>query len=307
MLRVNRVTPAYLPGFLRAVGPIHLDLFMARQGGVHYVRLGTNFVPYGTANKALTPPPYLWGVHLTVKPTEHLELGIAHTVLFAGYGRPFTFGTFFHTFSVLGNGQPVDPGKRVTEVNLRYHIPFYRRAIQVYAEGMAWDDPIEGKFISRFAWDPGVYISELPKLHHFDARFEGVYTNLPKDYYVGYFYSNPHYAQGYTNYGQILGSWVGRQGVGGQASTTRWFSPQTRATFFFRKMVATEALLQGGSNSDVGVSGSMRVRPQIEVNGLAQYESWKFPLLGNTSRSNFTASFEIRFYPVREFRAGPSK
>jgi hypothetical protein len=307
MLRLDRVKPAYLSGPLRVFGPMHLDLFMARQGGIHFVRLGPDFIPYGTQNKALTPPPYLWGLHLTIKPTQNLELGVAHTVIFAGYGRPLTLGTFLHTFSINGNGQSVDPGKRVTEVNLQYHIPGYRRAIEVYSEGMAWDDPVEGKFVERFAWDPGVYLSELPKLHGFDARFEGVYTDLPKGYEVGYYYANTHYAQGYTNYGQILGSWVGRQGIGGQASTTHWFSPQTRASFFFRKMVSDVALVGGGSNSDCGANLTWRIRPQIELNALAQYERWKIPLLQETSRSNFTGSIEMRVYPSLGFHPAQPK
>ena len=305
MLRVDRVSPGFLPGPLRILGPVRFDLFMARQGGIHFVRLGPNFIPYGTQSKALTPPPYLWGAHLTIKPTQNLELGFAHTVIFAGHGRPLTWGTFLHSFSVLGNGQEVDPGKRVTEFNLHYHVPGYRRAIEIYSEGMAWDDPIEGKFVARYAWDPGIYMAQLPKFHKFDGRLEAVYTNLPKGYYVGYFYANPHYAQGYTNYGQILGSWVGRQGIGGQASTAYWFSPQKKAQIYFRKMVSDTALLKGGTNTDVGANVSWRIRPQIELNALAQYERWSFPLLQPASRSNFTGSFEIRIYPPARFTPRP--
>lgn len=301
MLRLDSVKPFYLPGPLRVAGPLRFDVFIGRQGGVHFLELGPNFTLYGTQNAAITPPPSLWGVHLTFKPTQNLELGFAHTTIFAGYGRPLTFGTFWHSFSPLGNGQDVDPGKRVTEFNLHYHIPWYRRAIQVYAEGMAWDDPIEGKFVARYAWDPGIYISELPMLHKFDARFEAVYTDLPKGYRTGYFYANTHYPQGYTNYGQIMGSWVGRQGIGGQASTTFWFTPQKKVNLFYRKMVSDVAFFEGGSNSDYGVNATWRVRPEIELNAMGQYERWKFPLLQQTSRSNFTGSIEFRFYPTAKF------
>jgi len=297
MLRLNRTTPGYLPGPLQILGPVHFDIFMARQGGIHYVRLGPTFIPYGTQSTALTPPPYIWGVHLTIKPTQNLELGLAHTTIFAGYGRPLTFGTFLHSLSIFGNGQAIDPGKRVTEVNLNYHVPGFRQVVQVFSEGMAWDDPIEGKFIARFAWDPGVYIAELPKFRKLDARFEAVYTDLPKLPYQGYFYANEHYDQGYTNYGQILGSWVGRQGIGGQASTTYWFSPQKKATFFYRKMVSDVSILGGGSNNDIGMNVLWRLLPDLEVNALGQYERWNFPLLHETSRSNFTGSGEIRVYP----------
>ncbi len=131
----------------------------------------------------------------------------------------------------------------MTEFNLNYHIPGYRRAIQVYSEAMAWDDPVEGKFVARFAWDPGIYLTGLPRVHNMDARFEAVYTDLPKAPYQGYYYSNEHYAQVYTNYGQVFGSWVGRQGIGGQASTTYWFSPQKKAGVFYRKMVADVSML----------------------------------------------------------------
>jgi hypothetical protein len=307
MLRLDRAKPGHFSGWLKVLGPVHFDFFMAREGGIHFVRLGPNFVPYGTSSAALTPPPYFWGAHVTIKPTANFELGFAHTVIFAGYGRPFTFGTFLHSFSIQGNGQEVDPGKRVTEVNLAYHIPGFRRAIQVYSEGMAWDDPAQGKFVARFAWDPGIYISALPKFHQFDARFEGVYTDLPKGYQTGYFYANTHYPQGYTNYGQIMGSWVGREGIGGQASTTYWHTPQKKVTVFYRKMVSDAALLNGGRNTDFGATVSWRVRPDIELNGLGQYERWNFPLLQQTSRSNVAGSVEFRFYPPPRSHSRPAK
>jgi hypothetical protein len=121
--------------------------------------------------------------------------------------------------------------------------------------------------------------------------------DLPKAYEVGYFYANPHYAQGYTDYGQILGSWVVRKGIGAQASTTRWFSPQTKASFFYRKMVSEVAFLGGGSNSDYGANGMWRIRPEMESNALLEYERWKFPVLQETPRSHFTGSIEFRVYP----------
>jgi hypothetical protein len=38
-----------------------------------------------------------------------------------------------------------------------------------------------------------------------------------------------------------------------------------------------------------------------------QYERWKFPLLQENSRSNFTGSFEVRFYPKLGIHSQPSK
>jgi hypothetical protein len=297
MLRFARVKPAKLPGFLGIFGPVHIDGFLARQGGVHYVGLGPTFIIQGSPNQALTPPPYLWGLALSIKPTDNFEFGFAHTTIFAGYGRPLTFGTFFHSFSPLGNGQAVDPGKRVTEFNLTYHPPLLRKNAVLYTEMMAWDDPIQGKFVARYAMSPGVYIPHLPKLKKLDLRMEGAYTNLPKLTYQAYFYANAHYPQGYTNYGQILGSWVGRQGSGGQASSTYWFSARNKATVSYRRMIADKSFLEGGNMTDVSGNLTWLIRPSVEVTAMGQYERWQFPLLGAGPKTDFTSSFGIRFYP----------
>jgi Capsule assembly protein Wzi len=301
MLRLDRVKPIKAPGILGLLGPVHLDAFLAREGGIHYVGLGPTFTLYGTASQALNPAPFIWAVAATIKPTQNFELGLAHTTIFAGYGRPLTFGTFIHSLSTTGNAQPIDPGKRVTEINLSYHLPGLRKKAIVYAEGMAWDDPLQGKFVARYAWDPGLYLPQLPKLKKMDLRLEAAYTNLPKLPYQGYFYSNAHYPQGYTNYGQIIGSWVGRQGIGGQASSTYWFSARNKATVSYREVTADHSMLGGGNQNDVSGNFTWLVRPEVEVSAMGQYEHWNFPILGG-AKSDFTSSFEVRFFPKE--RAG---
>jgi Capsule assembly protein Wzi len=297
MLRIDRTRPTRLPGPLSLLGPIHFDAFLARQGGIHYVGLGPTFILYGNASQPLTPPPYLWGIAVSIKPTENFEFGLAHTTIFAGYGRPLNLRTFIHSFSTTGNAQAVDPGKRVTEFNLEYHLPFLRRSVIVYDEGMAWDDPLQGKFVARYAMDPGVYLPRLPKLRKLDLRLEGVYTDLPKLVEQGFYYANAHYPQGYTNYGQILGSWIGRQGIGGEASSTYWLSARNKATISYRKMTSDKSLLQGGTLSDISGNVTWIVRSGVELSAIGQYEQWKFPLLGTGAKSNFTTGFEIRIFP----------
>jgi hypothetical protein len=296
MLRLANVSPLKMPGFLSVAGPVRIELFLARQGGVHYVKLGPNFSLYGNAASPLNPPPYIWGATLSFKPTPNFEFGFGQTVIFAGYGRPLNFKTFLHTFSVLGNGQDVDPGKRAEDFNFSYHLPGLRRSVVAYSELFAWNDPIQGKFVGRFAMDPGLYIPRLPRLPKMDLRMEGVYTNLPK--LIGpYFYSNAHYPQGYTNYGQIIGSWIGRQGIGGQASSSYWLTARTKATASFRRMTVDQSLLQGGDLSDFSGSMTWLVRPEVEFSATGQLERWKFPLLATGRQSDFTTSFEIRIHP----------
>ena len=254
MLRFARVKPIKLPGILSWFGPLHFDSFFAREGGIHYVGLGQNVSLYGSTTKPLTPPPYMWGIAFSVKPTKQFEFGYAETVIFAGYGRPLTLGTFLHTFSVTGNGQAVDPGKRATEFNFTYHVPGMRKNVIAYTEAFAWNAPVQGKFVARFAMDPGLYFPTLPGLKHVDLRMEGAYTDLPKQVDWAYYYANAHYPQGYTNYGQIMGSWIGRQGRGGEVSSSYWFSARNKASISYRKMTVDKSYLQGGNLGDLSAN-----------------------------------------------------
>jgi hypothetical protein len=294
MIRIARSAPARLPGFLGNLGPIHFDAFLARQGGIHYVALGPTFILHGSENSAVTPPPYLWGVTFSIEPTRNLELSFAHTTIFAGYGRPFTFGTFLHTFSAYGNAQAVDPGKRVTEFNLAYHVPWFRHRVTAYTEAMAWDDPIQGHFTERYALAPGIYLPQVPYAKKLDLRLEGVYTDLPGLHEEGYFYANAHYPQGYTNYGQVLGSWIGREGRGGAGTSTYWFSPRTKAALSYRRMVANPVLLGGGNLTDVSGSFTWLVNPRLEVSTVQGYDRWRFPILSATPRSSYAATFQVQ-------------
>ena len=126
---------------------------------------------------------------------------------------------------------------------------------------------------------------------------EGFYTDLPKLAEPAYYYYNAHYAQGYTSYGQLLGSWVGKQGRGGQATTSYWFTARNKATVSFRRMTADKAFLQGGSMTDVTGTLSWLIRPTVELNASGQYELWHFPLLSAGAKNDFATTFELKFYP----------
>jgi len=293
MLRLARARPLKLPG----LGPLHMDLFFAREGGIHYVGLGPTFTVFGSASQPLTPPPYIWGVTFSIKPTENFEFGFGHDAIFAGYGRPLNLQTFVHTFSIAGNGQAVDPGKRTTEFNFSYHVPGLRKWLVVYSEAFAYNNPVEGKFVARFAVDPGIYLPQLPGFRRLDLRVEGVNTNLPGLTDQAYFYANAHYPQGYTNYGQIFGSWIGRQGSGGQATSTYWFSARNKAAVSYRRMTVDKSYLQGGNLEDFSGSITWMIRPRIELSATSQYESWKFPLLAAGTRSDVSTSFGVRLFP----------
>lgn len=301
MLRLARVSPLRLPGFLEGLGPVRAEFFLAREGGIHYVRLGTDFVLNGTASQGLNPPPYVWGASVSIKPSENFEFGFAHTAIFAGYGRPLNLKTFLHTFSQEGNAQAVDPGKRTLEFNFSYHVQGLRKWLVLYSEGFAYDAPNPAKFVQRFAMDPGIYMPQLPGVPRLDLRVEGFSTNLPGLTFPAYFYANEHYPQGYTNYGQIFGSWIGRQGSGGRATGTYWFSARNKASVSYRKLSVDKSFLQGGQLEDFSGSVTWMLRPGVEFSATSQYERWNFPLLSASARSDVATSFGIRIFPRARF------
>jgi hypothetical protein len=142
---------------------------------------------------------------------------------------------------------------------------------------------------------------QIPGIRKLDFRVEGVDTNLPGLKDQAYFYSNSHYPQGYTNYGQIFGSWIGRQGSGGQASSTYWFTARNKATATYRRVVSDQSFLLGGKQEDFSGSITWMVRPNIEISAMSQYETWKFPLLAPGTHSDVSTSFGIRVFPKTRF------
>ncbi len=296
MLRVTRAAPIRLP---HGDALLRVDAFFAREGGVHYVALGQSFVLHGSAAEGLEPPPMVWGASVALQPTKDLEIGLAHTVIFAGYGRPLTLQTFLHTFSLEGNNQALDPGKRTLEYSLSYRVRAWRSAMMIYGEGFSYDAPNPAKYAQRFAMNPGVFLPSLPGVPKVDLRVEGGSTNLPGLAAKAYFYSNTHYPQGYTNYGQIFGSWLGRQGTGGAAEVRWWLTGRNRLTVLYRTVQVDGSLLGGGRATEVAGGVTWMLGSKVEFTARSQYEVWRFPLLGAGRHSDVATWFEARVYPRR--------
>lgn len=304
MLRVDRVSPLRLPSVLGFLGPMQVSGFIGRLGGHRYLRLGPNFVLFGDGIHQVDPQPYIWGANIAFKPTSNLELGFSITTVFAGFGRPATLKTFFHSFSQHGNAQPVDPGDRSPGMSASYRLPGLRDAVTLYADSFSETQPFPLFFPLESAVNAGIYLSHLPRLKNLDFRCEGLYTNIPgRNANNNSYFINEHYAEGNRNYGQLYTSWIGRGGNGGQASTTYWFSGHNQVTLAYRRMMADGSLLKGGNTDDISGSLTWMVRPHIEVAGSLQYERWNFPELNPGPRTNLSSTIEIRVWP--KLRAGP--
>ena len=297
MLRFDRVSPLRLPSVLRTFGPVYVSGFLARMGGTKYLRLGPDFVQYGDGIHNVDPQPFIWGANVAFKPTTNLELGFSITTIFAGHGRPLTLQTFLHTFSQRGNIQPLDPGGRRPTMSASYRLPGLRDLVMVYADWLSEAQPLALLYPTQSGLNAGMYLSHLPRLKRLDFRIEGIYTNMPGNSTNNDFYVNFHYPNGYRNYEQIIGSWIGRGGDGGQASTTYWFTGRNQATLTYRRTLTDPSLLGGGNVHDVSGKVGWMLRSYIEVGASVQYERWNFAVLNPGPRSNISCALEITLWP----------
>jgi hypothetical protein len=299
MLRLSRVTPWMLPGFLRLAGRIHSDTFLAQIDGYNFLRLGPSFELTGSYDHRIDPQPYLWGYKLSVQPTANLQLGISVTTVFAGLGRPLTFGTFFHSLSFNGNAQAVEPGDRRTGFDFSYRIPGLRKWLVLYSGSVSEDEPNPIVYPRRSAWNPGIYLPKVPGLPKLDVHFESAYTNLKNDPRPGVFYTNLHYAGGYTNNGQIMGDWVGPEARAYQLWASYWRTGQSKIQVGYRAQIVDPSYVGGGRLEDFSGGYDFRLRSDMRMKAVLQYERWKYPVLASAQQSNFSVLVQLTYQSGR--------
>ncbi|MBS1849831.1 MAG: phosphatase PAP2 family protein [Acidobacteria bacterium] len=293
LFRVDQTTPVYIPGLSRILGPMRTEFMLGRLSGTQWVDAhGVQFGP------DIPNQPFLHGEKISFKPTPNLEFGMGITAIFGGPGFAVTWHNFLR--SLYGNGVPGSAGDVAdhrSTFEFSYRVPRLRDFLTVYADSLV-EDEISPLGSTRPALRLGLYFSKVPHLPKLELRMEGVYTDVPGDREIpGYTYANNHYRSGYTNNGNLLASWVGRQGRGGQAWATYRFSARNFVQLEYRHQEVDKVFLQGGRLNDFGVRGEFLLNRNFAVSGLVQYEQWKFPLLAPSGQSNLTTSVQFTFYP----------
>ncbi len=146
---------------------------------------------------------------------------------------------------------------------------------------------------------PGIYLPQIPKLPKLDLRVEAVYTDPDggPSTQGRFIYWEFIYRDFYTNAGNLMGSWIGREGKGVQAWSTYWLSPRSTIQISYRNAHVAKDFLEGGSYEDFGATAELRVRPNLSLTSSLQYERWSFPLLSTNDNSNITASVQLVFWP----------
>jgi len=308
MFRINRTSPFQLPGFLGWLGEIRMEFFLGQKAGNEFVLSPLGFV--GQFGQPLNPQPFLHGQKITFKPTANFEFSVSRTTTYGGPGYPFTWHTFLRTLFSTGNtagGAPTKPGDRRAGFDLSYRLPGLRKWVSFYADGFSEDQFSPIAYADRSVWRAGLHFSRVPRIPRLDLRVEGVYSDNPLGGNVGpgYFYSNYTWRDGYTNNGNLIGSWIGRAGQGAQAWSNYWFGARNRLQFNFRhQKVSHDFSPGGGTLTDVGVRTDYWPRPSLGFTASVQYEKWLFPVIQPNASTNVTASVQIEFQPQKILRHG---
>jgi membrane-associated phospholipid phosphatase len=309
MFRVSRTTPFKLPSILGWLGPIRSEFFLGQLAGQEFLLSPVGFV--GQFGQSLSPQPFIHGQKLSFKPTPNLEFGFFRTTIYGGPGYPLTFHTFFRSLLSAGNenaGGATKPGNRTAGMDLSYRLPGLRKWLTFYADGYTDDEFSPIAYADRSAWRAGLYLVRFPVVHNLDLRAEGVYTDNPLGGNLGhgFYYFNFTWRSGYTNNGNLLGSWVGREGQGAQAWATYHFSPRSFFQLNFRhQKVSQEFIPGGGTVTDIGGRWDWQVRPSLSLSATVQHERWIFPVIEPTAQRNVAASLEILLQPQKLFQRGP--
>jgi hypothetical protein len=282
--RFTREKPYQLPGVLRRLGGFRIDLIGGELAGHH--------VP---------ARPLINGQKLTWNVTLSIELGFTRWSLFDGAGaHGFNLQSVVHNFLANGAtfGSATDPGDRKSGFDLRWRLPGAARWITLYSDFYADDEPSPLTDFKRSAFSPGVYFARLPGLPRWDLRLEVPSTRVGEDDQGGHFlYWNNVYHDANTNQGNLLGSWVGRDGRGLWIQSSCRLGERSRLEFGYRQNRIGPAFLAGGGTQDDGsVAYSFWAKSDVLIKMSAQLERYSLPILGGR-RQNAAFAIQTTYSP----------
>lgn len=297
--RINRVEPLRIPLLSRITGPFRYDFLVGPMKG-----------------HTAPEDPWLHVEKLSFRPTDNLEFGFERSVIWGGKGHvPITLHSFLKSFfsfqnvSVAEKNSRNDPGARFGSFDFSYRLPYVRNWLTLYADGEVHDDvsPIDAP--RRAAWRPGLYLSHVPGVPKLDVRTEVAWTDPPVSTSTGgkFMYYENVQKQGYTNNGQIIGDWVGREGKGGQAwityhlSGNEWIQVEARHHKTAKDFIASSATSQYGTTiNDLRFQVVKRIGPDFEVNGSFAVEHYKAPIYLPGQQNVTTTNVQLTWYPNRK-------
>ena len=294
MFRAAR-TIVDLPWILRRLGRVKLDLFFGKLSGNEF-----------------PPRPLIHGEKISFKTTANWEFGFERTAELGGVGRELTAGAIWESYVALHSSVEYpanrNPGKRTIGLDFSYRLPHLRNWITLYGDALVPAvNPTNHDMSESFIHDParaavrsGFYMPRLPRLPKLDFRVESVYTDPPTPRSVGgnYVYYEGFYKDLYTNKNNLIGDWIGREGMGFQAWSSYWFTPRSSLQASYRHAkVAKDFIPSGETLNDGSVKVNWWLHRNLSLSGSVQYEKWLAPILAPTAQTNWTSTIEVAFWP----------
>jgi Capsule assembly protein Wzi len=287
--RINRVEPLRIPLLSTLIGPVRYEGLFGDLKGHRYPN-----------------QPWIHAEKFSFKPTRNLEFGFSRVVVFAGKDHvPLTFGSFWNSFTSFSNVSVAqkasrnDPGARHSSFDFTWRLPWLENWLTLYSDSIVHDDVSPLAAPRRAAIAPGIYLSHVPKLPHVDVRVEAVSTDPPANSQGGFFiYWETEYRDLYLNSGNLFGSWIGREGKGGQAWVTDWLSPRTYIQVGYRNAKVSKDFIPGGTTqNDFNARAVLRLKDNLELNAFGQVELWTVPVLAHGRQSDFIGQIQLMYYP----------
>jgi hypothetical protein len=291
--RINRIEPLHVPGLSRILGPLRYELLV------------------GSLKGHIDPnDPWVHVEKVSFKPTRDLEFGFERTVIWGGKNHaPINLRTFlrsFFSFDAVNSATKFsnhDPGARFSAFDFSYRLPFPHNWLTLYADMEAHDTvsplfkPLHGTY------RPGLYLSHVPGIPKLDVRVEAVNTDSSHPSSTGgrYQYWEVVQMQGYTNKGQLLGDWIGREDKGGQGWITYHLSGNEWIQFSARNQKAAKDFIRGGTTlNDFSFQIVKRVGRDFELNGSFTYEAYKAPIYLPGEQKVTNTSIQLTWFPNRK-------
>lgn len=302
MLRINSSQPYWIPGISHLFGGIRLDNFFGQLSG-HDEFPQAPFM-YGQKTSFKPLGEIAIGKTHKIRPFKNMEIGISRTTIFAGQNHvPLTFGSFWNSFTSF-NTVPIDvknsrndPGARFATFDFNWQVGGWAT---FYTDMLTHDELSPLASFRRTGFNPGIYISHFPHLPKLDFRMEGLTTNRQTHSAGGayFFYYEVVYGNLYLNNDNLIGNWIGRDANGYAAWTTYTINPLASIQLAYRGMKIAKEYIPYGTTQNIGsLATTFRVRKQVELQGLLQYERWLVPVLNPNRQSDVVISFQAIWFP----------
>ena len=308
--RINRVEPLYIPWVSKVMGPLRYDFFVGSLQG-------------HTSPNA----PWVHSEMFSFAPTSNFQFAFSRSIIWGGHGhgcepilppygyptpcnQPITLHSFFHSFFSFNdtNGAEKysvnDPGARYSDFSFSYRLPFVRHHLLLYLDAISHDDVSPISAPRRAAYRPGIYLNAFPGLPKLDLRVEAANTDCSTTACSGgtLNYWETIQRQGYTNKGFIMGDWIGREALGGQAWLTYHLSANEWVQFeYLTKRTHNDFIPGGVTQRQYKVDVVKRLAKDVELDAWAQVERWKAPIYiqkeNNGANYDNVIAVQLTWYP----------